>query len=56
MPIEIRELHIRATVNQDDSTGGKTPVSATISQEDKDAIIAECVEKVLQVLKKKKDR
>ena len=60
MPIEIKELHIRVTVNgaeggankstQDQKQGGGG------GSADKEAIIAECVEQVLQILQDKKER
>ncbi|MDO9240738.1 MAG: DUF5908 family protein [Methylicorpusculum sp.] len=62
MPIEIKELHIKVTVNppQDvKAQKGRTPVSAgqaSNSAIDKEAIIAECVEQVLQILNNKRER
>lgn len=61
MPVEIRELHIRVTVQSD---AGKQQ-SAQKSQQgagvpsggaDKDVLIAECVEQVLEILQSKKER
>lgn len=58
MPIEIKELHLRMVVNappakqasavQDKAGAGDSG--------DKDAIVAECVEQVLQILQTKKER
>ncbi len=53
MPIEIRELVIKTTVekgasNQGASTGG--------GKDAKDAMIQECVDKVMDVLKDKAER
>ncbi|MVM33498.1 hypothetical protein GO755_25905 [Spirosoma sp. HMF4905] len=62
MPIEIRELHIRVTVNAPSAGGGATaqpasqPPASGGSGEDKDALIAECVEQVLQILQEKQER
>lgn len=59
MPVEIKELHIRVNVS------GKAPESAKSGQAaakdedhggDKDQIVAECVEQVLQILQAKKER
>lgn len=61
MPIEIKELHIRVVVNAPpegqvsvgqpvDSRGGGDKV------DDKDAIVAECVEQVMQILQNKQER
>ena len=57
MPIEIRELTIKVTVDQpspqakpaggDDKGGGG---------QDKDAVLAQCVEQVLTILNNKKER
>ena len=59
MPIEIKELHIRVTVNP--SSGKQASVTQTTSggsgtEGDMDAIVAECVEQVLQVLQSKGER
>lgn len=64
MPIEIKELHIRVAINPPQSgpassaatgaaSSGKTGSS---SNDDKDAIVAECVEQVLQILQNKAER
>jgi hypothetical protein len=62
MPIEIKELHIRVAVNatpsgpppaaQAAAAGGGTAAG----DEAKDAIVAECVEQVLQILQNKTER
>ena len=61
MPIEIKELHIRVAVNA--RTEGDAPVSSATPARagggeggDKDAIVAECVEQVLQILQNKAER
>jgi len=58
MPIEIRELVIKATVEQSQSAGsiaasGKGSQSDSSPGED---VIKECVEKVLAILKEKNER
>jgi len=58
MPIEIRELHIRVSVGPE---GGKQGSGAQAAPggggtADKDAVVAECVEQVLQILHSKKER
>lgn len=53
MPIEIRELIIKATVTGQDSIG-QSP--GTSSPERKNLIIQECVEKVLRILKNNQER
>lgn len=62
MPIEIKELHIHVSVNTPSSQGstGK-PMNGMKAgddegSDDKDAIIAECVEQVMQILQNKKER
>lgn len=58
MPIEIRELIIRARVEETDavspSRNGSRSRSATLA--DREAIIAACVEQVLQILADKQER
>jgi uncharacterized protein DUF5908 len=63
MPIEIKELHIRVAVNTSQN-GQASEVHTASSDEnkgdtdesDKDTIVAECVEQVLQILQNKKER
>lgn len=63
MPIEIKELHVRVAVNalQNEQSTGTHALSPDEGQVDegafdKDAIVAECVEQVLQVLMNKRER
>lgn len=59
MPIEIKELNIRINVNQSQAEQnspageGKAPGQAP---PDKDEIIAECIEQVMELLKHKTER
>ena len=54
MPVEIRELQI-TTVVQDQGNGNNSmPSSAPAANQD--AIIAKCVEQVLEILKEKTER
>jgi hypothetical protein len=57
MPVEIKELHIRVAV---DARPGHPPPAgqgaAGGEAVDKDAIVAECVEQVLQIIQSKKER
>jgi len=65
MPIEIKELHIRITVNAPEggaagagTTAGAaaTPTPVGGGAGDKEAIVAECVEQVLSILHEKLER
>jgi len=62
MPIEIKELHIRVTVDasQGGASSGAQPAAAgSAAPSDsgaKDALVAECVEQVLQILQNKAER
>ncbi len=58
MPIEIKELHIRVTVNATEGAlSERQPVSGGKSSDsDRQAIIAECVEQVLEILQNKSER
>lgn len=58
MPLEIKELHIRVTVNQpqEAAEGSAGSESALTSAEAKDGLIRQCVEQVLEILDKKKER
>jgi Family of unknown function (DUF5908) len=54
MPIEIKELHIRAIV-QDDANNSNNTTTA-VSQNQVNSIVAECVEQVLTIIKEKEER
>lgn len=61
MPIEIKELHIRLTVNvpaQDAPAAGKAgrPAASPAAETDQQAIVAECVEQVMQIIQEKSER
>jgi Family of unknown function (DUF5908) len=51
MPIEIKELHIKINVNE----ASKSISDIASNGKDKD-IIAECVEQVMQVIERQKER
>ncbi len=53
MPIEIRELVIKATVDSPQGQGG---ASAKPDQKTKQAIVAECVEQVMEIMRQKQAR
>ena len=53
MPVEIRELVIRAVATADDQ---KPIVSPQASPADQEEIVQECVKQVLRILKKEKER
>ncbi|MBZ0219723.1 MAG: DUF5908 family protein [Candidatus Methylomirabilis sp.] len=61
MPIEIKELHIRVTVdasrrkNQVENRTFSGGIGSSI-YETRDAIVSECVEQVLSILLAKKER
>ncbi len=60
MPIEIKELHIRVSVNTSPSGQQAEGQQAVAGESDndgvKEAVIAECVEQVLQILQNKQER
>ena len=59
MPIEIKELHIRVSVNAQPSGQARAGDGAVTGADDdggKDVIVAECVEQVLQILQRKTER
>ncbi|HEY5749063.1 MAG TPA: DUF5908 family protein [Chryseolinea sp.] len=55
MPVEIRELHIKVLV-QGDSQNESNPTATSVSPTNVDAIVAECVEQVVKIIKDKKER
>lgn len=59
MPIEIKELHIKVKIDANAGTNPEKPqiVANTGSGGlDKETLIAECVEQVMQLLQNKKER
>ena len=57
MPIEIRELVIKATVVQDQKAEATNPPGdANAPQNPKEEMVALCVEKVLEILKHNNER
>ena len=58
MPIEIKELHIRVSVNAEPSGQARAEgsVAGADDQGGKDVIVGECVEQVLQILQRKVER
>ena len=57
MPIEIRELVIKATVNPDSTTATSgTPAASNNAVSPAEEMINTCVEKVLEILKDKYER
>lgn len=63
MPLEIRELIIRAVVDEDEpssagaasAAGGHAPAPGAASAE-RARLVAECVEQVMEVLREQKER
>ncbi|HTE22906.1 DUF5908 family protein [Flavitalea sp.] len=57
MPIEIRELIIKATVVQDDAAGGATPAGAeNNSVSPNEEIVNICIQRIMEILKDKNER
>jgi hypothetical protein len=58
MPIEIRELNIKVSVNQNQQEEDSAPSAGSPAgaMPDKDELIAECVEQVMELLKLKTER
>ncbi|ACT91933.1 DUF5908 family protein [Dyadobacter fermentans] len=56
MPLIIRELHIKVAVNAPAEQGGRATAPAAAQaqggdDDDKEAIVAECVEQVMEILR-----
>lgn len=59
MPLEIKELHIRVSVNQPQQgqqANAVSPSRGKKEEDEKEALVSQCVEEVLEVIKKKKER
>ena len=55
MPIEIRELVIKATIEEPSQAKGTSAPSAS-SREDRQGIVADCVEQVMEILRNRAER
>ena len=59
MPVEIRELQINVTVNQQGGGASAAPAGGASSEggdDEKKAIINQCIEQVLEIFNNKKER
>jgi len=58
MPLEIKELHIKVTVNQPSQgqTSGPAAGGAGKPDEEKEAIIAQCMDEFVRIEQNKKER
>lgn len=62
MPIEIRELHIKVSVTNPDTSHNDArntssgPGAAALNAYNTEEIVATCVEKVMEILKNKTER
>jgi hypothetical protein len=54
MPIEIRELQIKVTVGEDGGAAESAP--APSGAEAQDAIVKACIEQILAILEKQRER
>ena len=55
MPVEIKELIIRAVAVPESETAGKA-ISSSDPAEERDVLVQECVRQVLQILRKQRER
>ena len=53
MPLEIKELHIKAVIDNGKSSSSGKPDPAPVDVKE---IVAECVHQVMEILKEKQDR
>ena len=58
MPVEIRELQIRVTVNQPQQSqpAGTPAPEGDKAEDEKDSIITQCVDAVVTIMNNKKER
>lgn len=56
MPLEIKELHIRASVVENKATRTAKDISFSEIEKIKREVIRTCVEEVMQMLENKKER
>jgi len=56
MPVEIRELVIRATVTEGEGAGTSTPAAGSGDSSSPEQLVKLCVDKILEILKDKHGR
>ncbi|MBS1663838.1 MAG: hypothetical protein JST68_22525 [Bacteroidetes bacterium] len=56
MPVEIRELVIRATVTEDGRTGNSKPDASSGDSTSPEQLVKICVDKILEILKEQHGR
>jgi hypothetical protein len=56
MPVTVKELIVRATVVDTSNDNTKGSIKGKEKEEDRDQIISDCVDQVLQILKSQKER
>jgi hypothetical protein len=61
MPLEIRELHIKVNVNQPKQSEGQDNLQmagseAKKKEEERDAILNQCIDEVMDIINRKNDR
>lgn len=57
MPIEIKELHIRVTVNQPQAEGDSAPANqSSAGKPNNEALIQQCIEQVIEIFNSKNER
>jgi hypothetical protein len=56
MPIEVRELIIKATITQDGNQGNSAGAANSGAAQGNEQLIKTCIEKVLEIIKEKNGR
>ncbi len=57
MPLEIKELHIRVTVNQPQAESDSVPAAqSSADKPDNQALIQQCIEQVVEIFNGKNER
>ena len=56
MPLEIKELHIKATISDGSDQGGNISPNPVMDKQVIDQMVKVCVDKVLTILNDKADR
>lgn len=56
MPVEIKELHIRLAITAPAGATTKSAAGGAGDEKSRDALVAECVEQVMQILHNKMER
>ena len=55
MPVEIKEMNVKINVQNAERKRAKTTQGRSMAEADREAVIAECIERILELLNQQKE-